>query len=134
MIDKLFTYGTLEIPSVVERVLGRRLSGRPAVLHGYGRYLVRGECYPAIREQPQSSVSGTLYDGLDAELFRRLDKYEGEEYGKHAIEVVTEDGRRHRAIAYTCGQHLLGDAPWNQAEFIEGHLEKFLTERSPWIE
>lgn len=134
MIDRLFTYGTLEIPSVVKRVLGRDFVGRPAVLHDYARYLVRGESYPAIREEEGSSIRGTLYDGMDSELFRRLDKYEGEEYQKRSVEVVTEDGGRHPAFVYTCSADLLSETPWDPDIFIRDHLTEFLTARAPYLE
>ena len=133
MIDKLFTYGTLEIPSVVKRVLGRDLVGRPAVLKDYARYLVRGENHPAIREESGSAVRGTLYDGIDGELFRRLDTYEGEEYQKRSVEVMTDDGPQH-AFVYTCAADLLSDTPWDQAAFIAHHLGDFMDARSPMIE
>ena len=134
MIDKLFTYGTLEIPSVVKRVLGRDSVGRPAVLHDYARYLVRGENYPAIREEPGSAVRGTVYNGIDGELFRRLDKYEGEQYQKRSVQVMTDDGRLHHAFVYTCSADLLSDTPWDQAAFIERHLTDFMDARSTSIE
>jgi len=133
MIDKLFTYGTLEIPSVVKRVLGRDFVGRPAVLNDYARYLVRGETYPAIREEPGSAVRGTVYDGIDGELFRRLDTYEGEEYQKRSVQVMTDDGPHH-AFVYTCAPGLLSDTPWDQAAFIAHHLADFMAGRSAWIE
>jgi len=134
MTDKLFTYGTLEIPSVVKRVFGVDLSGRAAVLSDYGRYLVRGQSYPAIREEPGNSVHGTLYAGLNTGHFRRLDTYEGEAYEKRVVEVMTEDGERHRAVVYTCDRSLLGDAHWDQAEFIRRHLAEFMASYSGWID
>jgi gamma-glutamylcyclotransferase (GGCT)/AIG2-like uncharacterized protein YtfP len=134
MIDRLFTYGTLEISSVVKRVLGRDLVGRPAVLNDYARYLVRGESYPAIREEPGSAIRGTLYDGIDGELFRRLDKYEGEEYRKRPVQVLTDDGRPHHAFVYTCSADLLSEQSWDQAAFIAHHLGEFMDARSSMIE
>jgi gamma-glutamylcyclotransferase (GGCT)/AIG2-like uncharacterized protein YtfP len=134
MIDRLFAYGTLEFPLVVTRVLGQERLGRPAVLHDYARSLVRSACYPAIVERAGSSVRGTLYTGIDAELFRRLDRYEGEDYRKRTVDVITEDGERHRAFTYTCSPERLSDAPWEPDVFLRDHLEAFLTTRSPWIE
>ena len=134
MIDRLFTYGTLEIPSVVRRVLGRDLKGEPAVLYGYARFMVRGECHPGIVERAGASVPGTVYEGLDPAMFLRLDRYEGEEYQKRIVEVIIGTGVPQAAYTYTCLAGMLTEAPWNRGVFIRDHLEEFLTSRSPYLE
>ena len=134
MIDRLFTYGTLEIPSVFHRVLGRHLAAEPAVLYGYARFLVRGECHPGIVERAGASVSGTLYRGVDAAMFSRLDRYEGEEYQKRVVEVITGTGVRQRAYTYTCLAGMLSEAPWDRDVFIRDHLQEFLASRAPYLE
>ena len=134
MIDRLFTYGTLEIASVVKRVLGRDLEGEPAVLYGYARFLVRGECHPGIVEREGASVSGTLYKGVDAVLFSRLDRYEGEEYQKRIVEILTSTGESQAAYTYTCLAGMLSEVPWNQDVFIRDHLQEFLRSRAPYLE
>ena len=134
MIDRLFTYGTLEIPSVVQRVLGRDLEGEPAVLYGYARFLVRGECHPGIMERAGASVSGTIYKGLDPALFSRLDRYEGEEYRKQIVQVITSSGEPQMAYTYTCLAGMLSEAPWDREVFIRDHLQEFLAARSPYLD
>jgi len=134
MIDRLFTYGTLEIPSVVKRVLGRDLEGEPAVLYGYARFLVRGECHPGIVEREGASVSGTLYRGVDAALFSRLDRYEGDEYKKRIVEILTSTGAPQVAYTYTCLAGMLSEAPWDPNVFMRDHLQDFLTSRAPYFE
>jgi gamma-glutamylcyclotransferase (GGCT)/AIG2-like uncharacterized protein YtfP len=76
----LFAYGTLMWPHVLEAVIGRHLSGAPAVLEGYLRRRVKGECFPAVIASSGSCVAGILYCGLTAEEFEQLDRFEGEEY------------------------------------------------------
>ena len=134
MIDRLFTYGTLEIPSVVRRVLGRDLTGERAVLHGYARFLVHGECHPGIVERAGASVSGTVYNGLSSAMFLRLDRYEGKEYEKRIVEVVLSTGEARTAYTYTCLAGMLSEAPWDRAIFIRDHLTEFLTARAPYLE
>ena len=134
MIDRLFTYGTLEIPSVMRIVLGRDLEGEPAVLYGYARFLVRGECHPGIVERERASVSGTVYRGVDPAMFLRLDRYEGEEYRKRMVEVVSSTGVPQSAYTYTCLAGMLSDAPWDRDVFIRDHLQDFLTARTPYLE
>jgi gamma-glutamylcyclotransferase (GGCT)/AIG2-like uncharacterized protein YtfP len=134
MIDRLFTYGTLEIPSVVKRVLGRDLVGEPAVLRGYARFLVRGECHPGIAERAGASVSGTVYNGMSPAMFLRLDRYEGEEYQKRIVEVILSTGEARTAYTYTCLAGMLSEAPWDRDIFIRDHLQDFLTARGPYLE
>ena len=134
MIDRLFTYGTLEIPSVVKRVVGKDLKGTPAVLYGYARFLVRGECHPGILERAGASVSGTVYNGLNHAMFLRLDRYEGEEYQKRIVEVIISTGEPRTAYAYTCLAGMLSEAPWDRDVFIRDHLQNFLTDRAPYLE
>ena len=134
MIDRLFTYGTLEIPSVMRIVLGRDLEGEPGILHGYARFLVRGECHPGIMQRAGASVSGTIYKGLEPEMFSRLDRYEGKEYQKRIVEVINSAGEPLAAYTYTCIAEMLSETPWDREVSIRDHLKRFLDSRSPYLE
>ena len=85
----LFAYGTLMWPEVLEAVIGKRLSGVPATLHGYIRLRVKGEHYPVVLPSDAASVEGMLYKGLCDTDFAHLDRFEGVEYDRTA---VSQDG------------------------------------------
>ena len=71
----LFAYGTLQLPDVLQAVVGQRWRGEPALLVGYGRYRLRGKPYPAIIAEPAGNVAGLLYGGLGPGELALLDSY-----------------------------------------------------------
>ena len=133
MIDRLFTYGTLEIPAVFQAVALASRPSRPAVLEGYARFLVRGECFPGITERPGHATSGTLYFDLELEMLARIDRFEGREFERKTVDVSMA-GERFSAYVYTVRSETLSDEPWDPKRFMERHLEEFLAARSAWIE
>ena len=133
MIDRLFTYGTLEIPAVFRVVAGASRPSKPAVLHGYARFLVRGECFPGITERAGQVTSGTLYFDVDTAMLARIDRFEGAEFERRVVEV-SADGKRFSAYVYTVLPETLSDDPWDQGVFLQHHLPEFLAARSGWME
>ena len=133
MIDRLFTYGTLEIPAVFQTVAGASHPSQPAVLHGYARFLVRGECFPGITERHGESTRGTLYFEMDPDTLARIDRFEGAEFERKAVEVSTDD-KRFSAYVYTVLPETLSDEPWDPGVFMQHHLPEFLAARSGWME
>ncbi|KAG7002286.1 hypothetical protein G7Y79_00027g059780 [Physcia stellaris] len=92
-----FFYGTLMAPQVLYRVCygsphpttAQRslLKIRPSILHCYCRHKIRGCEYPCIVPSANSSVRGTLVEGLtDGDLWR-LDLFEGDEYTRERVRV-----------------------------------------------
>jgi len=60
---RLFCYGTLQFPEVMERACGSRCSGVPAVLDNHACYTMRDQVFPGIRPAPGMYTRGTLYAG-----------------------------------------------------------------------
>ncbi|KAE8380796.1 AIG2-like protein [Aspergillus bertholletiae] len=107
----LFFYGTLMAPQILHRVIHGSpdpepwqkalLTIRPAILHGYRRYRVRGADYPGIvaaerKTTPSdtdsnangtAAVLGTVVSGLTDGDIHRLDIFEGAEYEKGKVKV-----------------------------------------------
>lgn len=104
MASRIFVYGTLQDEHVVERLLGRRLPWRPAVLAGYRRMLDASIGYPVVHPLAGASVDGRLLDGVDPEALAALDAYEGREYRRVTVQVQTSDGRTVDAFAYVPAQ------------------------------
>lgn len=134
----LFAYGTLQLPDVLQAVVGRRWQGEPALLVGYGRYRVRGKPYPAVIAEPAGNVAGLLYEGVGAEELALLDSYEGELYERRTVNVrVGRDA--HPAVVYVLGERhrsLLSSEAWELGEFEREHLAAYLqrialTRRAP---
>lgn len=127
----LFAYGTLQLPVVLERVLGHVPTLAPAVLHGFARRCVRGQRYPAIVERAAEHVEGSVLFGLGPNDWRKLDTYEGNLYSREAVTVMLDDGSALPAQTYVLAPtslHVLGRDVWSLARFIEQDLAAFLAE------
>jgi len=125
----LFTYGTLEIPQVVQIITGQVLTGVPARLEGYARYQLKNQAYPGIIPEAGASVSGTLYLELDRVHLAQMDEYEDTCYEKRKLRVITENGMSLNALAYVVAEenrHLLSSHPWDREHFINNKLDTFL--------
>jgi gamma-glutamylcyclotransferase (GGCT)/AIG2-like uncharacterized protein YtfP len=97
---RLFVYGTLQDETVVARVVGRRLPWRTAVLEGYCRTVDETIGYPVVLPSPGSRVDGRLLEPVDAAAFAALDEYEGSEYRRVILSVLTSERRAVDAFAY----------------------------------
>ena len=98
-MDNLFAYGTLMCGDILQAVAGRQLEAMPARLLNYRRLQVRGEHYPAIRQQPGWQVDGILYRQVTRQLWHRLDLFEGHMYRRVSVAVRLPSGQM--VIAYT---------------------------------
>jgi gamma-glutamylcyclotransferase (GGCT)/AIG2-like uncharacterized protein YtfP len=124
-VARLFTYGTLLVAEVMERVAGRRLPAERAVLVGWRRRLLRGATYPGLVPAPAESVEGLLYDGLDAEALARIDRFEGALYERRELAVTLGSGESRPAFVYVLRpehRELVSELPWSEAEFRARHL------------
>ena len=90
----LFVYGTLLFPAIMRRVVGRVLPSEPAVLRGYRRRRVRNEVYPGVLPSLGSNVKGKLCRGLDGATLCLLDAFEGPEFERRRVQVMTAGGLR----------------------------------------
>lgn len=134
----LYTYGTLQAPSIIELIVGRPLVGVAARLDGYARFRVEGRVYPAIVEAPGGAVPGVLYADLEATELDRLDVYEGPLYERREVSVWVGPAAT-AAATYVLRpelRHRLSDEPWDYEAFLRDHLDDYLalisqTSRAP---
>ncbi len=131
-VPSTFVYGTLQVPTVLERVLGRVPPSASAVLQGFERRSIEGQCYPAIITAPGRQVPGcVLYALTDAE-WASLDVYEGAMYIRQWVSVALDDGppscRVQSYVLRAEYTHLLGAGAWSLTHFIEHDLNAFLAE------
>jgi gamma-glutamylcyclotransferase (GGCT)/AIG2-like uncharacterized protein YtfP len=131
--DAFFAYGTLQFPEVMRLVVGRTLPAEPAVLEGYGRYLVRGQTFPGLVAEAGSSTPGALYRDLDPDAVARLDRFEDDFYERRTVSVTTGAGARVSAFAYVVPEgrsEMLSREPWDEVRFARQHLVAFLSDRN----
>ena len=126
----LFAYGTLMWPEVLESVMGRRLEGCKAVLHGYTRRRVKGQHYPVVFQCLEESVEGVLYKGLTKAEFRALDIFEGEEYDR--VELGFDGTPAFVYVLSKDWKHIVDSKPWKPEDLQPGHLAQFCSDYKGW--
>lgn len=129
-MDRLFTYGTLMVPEVIEAVLGRPVGrATSAKLPDYGCYRVRDCQYPAILAEAGCVTTGCVYRDLSPTSLKQLDRYEGDLYDRRLVCVQLLDGGSLEVWTYvlhTRHQRLLTQDPWDLDDFVERRLDRFL--------
>ena len=88
----LFFYGTLRDPEVREAVIGDRakqLNLFDGYLIGYKLFRVKNTNYPLILRDKSSSnkINGLVAMGLDKQVIRKLDMFEGKNYSRDEVSV-----------------------------------------------
>lgn len=108
---------------------------RPAILHDYCRHQVKYADYPGIVHESGKCVRGTYVTGLTAMDMRRLDNFEGNEYGRVVVKVqlLNEDetvaegepGVECSVYVYKYDQHLV-DAEWDFELFVKEKMHSWI--------
>lgn len=127
--QRLFCYGTLQIPAVLEAVLGHALRGGPAGLPGYAAFRVRGETYPGLAPRRESTTPGRLYVDVAPSDLAVLDRFEGYFYRRTARVVHLPSGRRVRAWVYMVAagrENMLVPSPWHLETFLRTGYQRFM--------
>jgi gamma-glutamylcyclotransferase (GGCT)/AIG2-like uncharacterized protein YtfP len=90
-MEKLFTYGSLQIPEVQLRVFGRLAKGVPDSLEGFRKFDVDfgTAVYPMIEPDSASRVEGQIIEVTKEEL-ALIDRYETDAYRR--IQVTLNSG------------------------------------------
>jgi gamma-glutamylcyclotransferase (GGCT)/AIG2-like uncharacterized protein YtfP len=126
---RLFSYGTLQFPEVLQAVTGCHLEGEKAVLDDFACYTVRGKVYPGLVHEPQACTEGVVYAGIGEAHFRRLDEFEGELYERIRVCVTDEEGMPLQAWTYAVRNAMrarLTRTPWRREDFEVESLRAFL--------
>ncbi len=127
VMQHLFVYGSLLFPELVEKLTGKYFVSVPAVLDGYKRFTVKGCDYPAIIHNKKSNVEGRLILNVDNMSLKILTFFEGDEYEKETVWVLTGT-KKMEALAFIWRNDLLylEDFDWNKDSFRESSLSLYL--------
>ena len=128
-MNRLFCYGTLQVPEVIKAVTGKTYPGKSAHLHGYAIYKVRNAEYPGIIRSADGKIKGIVYDKISDQDLRVLDLFEGNLYRRQMLEVRLTDGASCKAWSYVIRdgrKSLLTDESWYLKDFLKSGLESFM--------
>ncbi len=126
---RLFCYGTLQFPAVMQQVCGHRSAGLPVVLDNYACYTVRGAVFPGIVPEHEAQTRGVVYEGLGTAQLRRLDAFETDLYQRCRVVVSDASERPLQAWAYIvrpAARAMLTDKHWDRDLFQLLHMKQFL--------
>ncbi|CAI8944216.1 gamma-glutamylcyclotransferase family protein [Methylocaldum szegediense] len=126
---KVFAYGTLQLPDVMRAVTGDVFPSKPARLHDYARYCIRGRVYPGLRREPGSFTDGILYENVPPRALRALDAFEDDFYRRESLTVITSGEVPVDAEVYLvppAHYRLLVRRSWDLDNFKETRLSEFL--------
>lgn len=130
MSDALFTYGTLQIPEVMEAVIGRVLPWVEADAPGFAQFRFTDRIYPGMVTWEGEITSGRVYTGVSGQIWDILDRFEDPIYRRALIEVRRLDGSKMNAHAYVLPndqEHLLSQELWHMPWFVQEHLEGYVS-------
>lgn len=125
----LFTYGTLCLPEVMEKVAGDVFVSEAAWLPGYQRFPLRGHVYPGMVYTGRSGTSGRVYHDIDRKARERIDAFEGGYYRCETVRPQLHSGAEIEAAAYVLVdslRYLLGERDWDETEFRRRYLPRYL--------
>jgi gamma-glutamylcyclotransferase (GGCT)/AIG2-like uncharacterized protein YtfP len=126
----MFAYGTLLLPQIISRVIGRVPPAAEALLRGYRRVTVKGEVFPAVYCDPAAEVKGQVYRGIDERELQLLDHYEGDLYRRESVQIVVL-GRPEWTECYVLragNEAHLSSEPWDLERFVALHAKTYTWE------
>lgn len=126
---KVFVYGTLIVPSVMQAVTGQSYAFDTAILQGYARYLIKGQVFPGIVAAVNKSVDGIVYHDIETTALLRLDEFESDVYQREEVQVTLENNQQLAAYTYVMSreyEYLLTDRLWDIEVFNKKHLDNYL--------
>ena len=127
--EGIFAFGLLMIPKVMKDVTGIELLGTEAVLSGFRRVSLAGRNYPGITRDDHGGVRGIYYADTDADMIRRIDAFEGDEYRRDIVSIRLASGEVCSAGVYLMsktGEALVTNESWDLEAYKREHLQDFL--------
>jgi len=123
----VFTYGSLMYPEVFTAVTGLTLRCTNATLIGWRRYALADRTYPGAlpSDQPSDSIVGVVWLQVHPQAISALDRFEGDEYERVAVRIITAEGQSLTAQVYQWRLPKLAAGIWDTDEFERKHLANF---------
>ena len=127
-MHSVFTYGTLQVPLVMQAVTGKEFPSTSAVLNGYQRFKIKDRTYPGLIKNENNKIEGTLYNNIDDVSLQLLDEFEDICYDRCLVSVICDEKQQDAFIYITKEeyQYTLSKQEWSLEEFENKYLNKYL--------
>ncbi len=122
-VHRLFVYGTLQHPPLLEHLLGRAPALVPATVAGWRAVDLSGRVYPGLVPARNGSAKGHVLEVDDDEL-AVLDRFEGPQYERITVRADEAD-----AFAWRLREEHLAlalERDWDLARFVAEDAGAFL--------
>jgi gamma-glutamylcyclotransferase (GGCT)/AIG2-like uncharacterized protein YtfP len=129
-MQSLFTYGSLMCEDIMFTVIGRSLPHCPAFLPDYLRFKVKNEQYPGVIQDFGGLVEGVVYHGIEPHCWERLDRFEGDMYGRRQVMIRYPDHGEDTVYCYVVKsgyRQLLTKESWEFETFLRHGKKIFQT-------
>ncbi len=128
----VFTYGTLQIPAVMQAVTNKNLKAVPAALNGYIRFKVKERTFPGIVKNKSCSIEGMLYRDVEEQTLEQLDYFEDVMYERCLLKVQVGDQTEQAFVYVTKDEYRnsLSEEEWSLEEFKRKYLKLYLRDIS----
>lgn len=126
---RVFVYGPLRFPEVMELIAGRQYPGTKATLIHYACVRVNDQIYPGLVHKTSAHTEGFLYEDVDDAVVKRIEAFKGDMYKQSNLEVNTIDDRKLLATVYVTKpeyRNSLLNELWNADAFRQNQLNEFL--------
>ncbi len=128
--ERLLSYGTLQIPDVLDILLGRQPRQTPATIHGWRVVALNNRPYPVLVPGTGSDhVTGLVFTDLTDDEWATVDAFEDPVYDLHEIPVA--DAPPAWAYASTSSPTATTH-PWALETFVETELPAYLRSCRQW--
>lgn len=126
-MHRLFVYGTLRHPPLIEGLVGRSVASRPATLADHRAAPMRGRAYPGLVADRGAETVGSLVE-VDDHGLAVLDDFEGVEYTRTPVTVMTADGSVDAEVYLLTGPTiaLAGSGTWSFDDFVDGEADRWV--------
>ncbi len=130
--SSVFTYGTLQVPAVMQAATNKNLKAIPAVLVGYQRLKVKDRTFPGIVKNKPCSIEGMLYKDVDEQTLEQLDYFEDVMYERCLLDVQVGVQTEQAFVYVTKDEYknYLSNKEWNLEEFKRKYLKFYLRDIS----
>ena len=131
ILSHLFCYGTLLAKEVRDKVLQcdtNKLMIKKGFIEGFEVRRVKDTNYPMlVKSKKKLIVNGEILLNLSKEDFRKLDSFEGENYKKKVLNVITNDSNL-KCNVYVAITKLKFEEIWNFDSWYKYDINKFFLE------